>query len=154
MTSWAIACTARYRYREEMTDELPPIAILLKEARGAYGAAIHREVASRGLDPLPPQGAFVVAALHYEQPLENILRERGRAMERAQTLAHLRESGYIVDDAGGLHLTEKGHECAHAVADATSNLTRTVVETVGPDGFESFVAALLALVENKESGES
>jgi hypothetical protein len=136
-----------------MTDELPPIPALLQAARSAYGVAIHREVASRQLRPLPPQGAFVLGALHRGASLDDILHERGRAMEKAMTLSHLTQSGYVVHDDEGLRLTERGHECAHAVYDATSDLTTHVATILGETGFESFVTGLLALIDIKEAGE-
>jgi hypothetical protein len=81
-----------------MTDILPPIAVLLKEARGAYGVAIHHQLTARGFDAVPPNGAFVLGALHHEASRENIEHERGRALEKGQTIAQLVAAGYLLDD--------------------------------------------------------
>ncbi|HEY5304218.1 MAG TPA: hypothetical protein VIJ86_09200 [Acidimicrobiales bacterium] len=136
-----------------MTDTLPPIAVLLKEARGAYGSAIRHELVTRGFDALPPNGAFFLGALHFEMPLEAIMRERGRALEKGQTIDKLVDAGYVLDDDGLLSLSERGHECAHAVYDATSSLTNRLAEEMGDDGYAHFVAGLLTLIEMKEEAE-
>ncbi len=136
-----------------MTDTVPPIAVLLKEARGAYGTAIRNELATRGLEALPPNGAFFVGALHFEMPLADIMRERGRALERGQTIDKLIDAGYVLDDEGLLRLSERGHECADAVYAATSSLTNRLAEVLGDDGYAHFVAGLLTLIEMKEEAE-
>ena len=136
-----------------MPDDFPPMAVLLKEARSAYGAAIHREVARRGLTPLPPQGAFVVVALHHDLPLVDILRERGRAMERAHTLEALVASGYVIDDPMGLRLSERGHDCAHCVLDATGALNAELVSQLGEEGFAALITGLITLIKLKEAAE-
>jgi hypothetical protein len=140
-------------YFELMTDSLPPVAVLLREARSAYGAAIRRELAARGFDALPPNGAFVLAALHYDMTREDIVLERGRAMENSQTIEKLIEAGYITQDEGGLHLTNTGHDCAHGVNDATSALTIQVGEAMGEEGYRHFIAGLITLIEFKEAAE-
>jgi hypothetical protein len=136
-----------------MTDSLPPVAVLLREARSAYGAAIRRELAARGFDALPPNGAFVLGALHYEMTREDIVRERGRVMEKSQTIEKLIAAGLVTQDHDGLHLTDTGHDCAHGVNDATSALTIQVGEALGEEGYRHFIAGLITLIEIKEAAE-
>ncbi len=136
-----------------MDENLPPIPALLQAARGAYGAAIRRDVAQCGFEPLPPNGAFVIGALHYELSREDIMHERGRAIERGQVISRLEQSGYVVDDEEGLHLTAKGHECSHVVRDATSGVTSQLVEAVGEENFEHFLRGLMTLIELREAAE-
>jgi hypothetical protein len=136
-----------------MTDSLPPVAVLLREARSAYGLAIRRELADRGFDALPLHGAFVLGALHYERALEDIVRERGRAIEKSQTIEKLIEAGLVTQDEGGLHLTDTGHDCALSVNDATSALTIQVAEALGEEGYRHFIAGLITLIEIKEAAE-
>lgn len=99
------------RYVENVTDTLPPIAVLLKEARDAYGAVIRREVERKGMTPLPPHGAFVLGALHYGLTRQEIMHQRGQALDKSRALSRLGDAGYLLDEPDGLHLTASGNEC-------------------------------------------
>jgi hypothetical protein len=84
---------------------------------------------------------------------EDIVRERGRAMEKSRTIDKLIAAGLVTQDHDGLHLTDTGHDCAHGVNDATSVLTIQVGETLGEEGYRHFIAGLSTLIEIKEAAE-
>jgi hypothetical protein len=84
---------------------------------------------------------------------EDIVRERGRVMEKSQTIEKLIAAGLVTQDHDGLHLTDTGHDCAHGVNDATSALTIQVGEALGEEGYRHFIAGLITLIEIKEAAE-
>ena len=133
-----------------MPDTLPPIAVLLKEARDAYGAVIRREVERKGLPALPANGAFVLGALHYGHSREDIMHQRGQAIEKGRVLSDLVECGYVLDEPEGLRLTAAGRQCADAVADAASALTTHLSQALGEEGYAHFVLGLMTLIDIKE----
>jgi hypothetical protein len=141
------------RYVEGVAESLPPIAVLLKEARDAYGVVIRREVERKRMTPLPPNGAFVLGALHYGLSREDIMRQRGQALDKGRALARLVECGYLLDEPDGLHLTASGRECALAVADATSALTTHLNQALGDEGYAHFILGLMTLIDMKEEIE-
>ena len=137
-----------------MAEELPPIPVLLKEARGAYAAAIRNNIAKHGLPPLPRDGAFVLGALHNGLTFDVILRERGRSIEHHQSLERLLADGYLSQSDEDLILSTSGHEAAHVVAAAVSGLYEELELTLGEAGLQSFLKGLVTLIEIKESEES
>jgi hypothetical protein len=141
------------RYFELMTESLPPVAILLREARGAYDAEIRQTLAARGFDPLATNGAFVLGALHYEMTRDDSVRPRGRTLEKSHTLDRLIEAGYVDDVEGEFRLSERGHACAHAVVEATSKVTAQLNEALGDEEFGHFLTGLITLIEMKEAVE-
>ena len=140
-------------YVEVMVESLPPIAVLLKEARDAYGAVIRREVERKGLTHLPPNGAFVLGALHYGLTRRDIMHQRGQALDKSRALSQLSDCGYLLDEPDGLHLTAAGRECALAIADATSALTTHLNQALGDEGYAHFILGLMTLIDIKEEIE-
>jgi hypothetical protein len=69
-----------------MAESLPPIAVLLREARDAYGVVIRREVERKGMTPPPPNGAFVLGALHFGMSREDVMHQRGQALDKGRAL--------------------------------------------------------------------
>jgi hypothetical protein len=136
-----------------MDESLPPIPVLLKEARAAYGSAIRQQFSRQGLTPLPPNGAFVVGALHWGASLDDIMRERGTALEKGQVLERLITAGVVIDGEDGLVLTDTGHDCAHAVYEANSSLTNQLIAALGDEGFGQFLTGLMTLIDIKEAAE-
>jgi hypothetical protein len=136
-----------------MSESLPPIAVLLKEAHDTYGVVIRREVERKGLTPLPPNGAFVLGALHLGLSSEDIMHERGRAIDKGRVLSRLVECGYLLDEPDGLHLTASGRECALAITDATSALTTHLNQALGDEGYSHFILGLMTLIDIKEEIE-
>ena len=137
-----------------MSETLPPIAVLLKEARRAYGAVLRREVERNGLTPLPANGAFVLGALHYGHSREDIMHQRGQALDKGRALARLVEAGYVLDEPDGLQLTASGHQCAHVITEATSALTTHLNQALGDEGYAHFVLGLMTLIDIKEEIEA
>ena len=136
-----------------MTETLPPIAVLLKEARDAYGVVIGREVARKGMAALPPYGAFVLSALHHGLSREEIMHQHDQAHDKHRALVGLIAAGYLSDDPDGLHLTASGRECAQAVADANAALTTHLNQALGDEGYAHFILGLMTLIDVKEDVE-
>jgi len=61
---------------DDLLKDLPGIAILLREARGAYGGAIREAVALAGMQPLPINGPLIVGGLHEGVPFPRLVSQR------------------------------------------------------------------------------
>ena len=136
-----------------MSETLPPIAVLLREARDAYGAVVRREIARKGLAPLPRHGAFVLGALHYGLTRDEIMHQRELALDKTVAITRLVESGYLDDGPDGLRLTAKGRHCAEAVADANEALTTHLNQALGDEGYCHFILGLMTLIDVKDDVE-
>lgn len=137
-----------------MTETLPPIAVLLKEARDAYSVVIRHEIDRKGLAPLPRHGAFVLSALHFGLTREQIMHLPDQTADKGIVISRLVESGYLSDEPDGLQLTSMGDECAQAVADASDALTTHLNQALGDEGYCHFVLGLMTLIDVKEDVEA
>jgi hypothetical protein len=133
-------------------DEVPTPA-LLREARGAYALAIRSALAECGLGALPANSAFIVGGLHFGVPIDALIGQRRRSLDRAGTIDALVAAGCLEDVDGELRLTERGHEAAHACGAARVRLDAHVASVIGESGVESLRAGLVALIDWKEAAE-
>ncbi|MGD0054146.1 MAG: hypothetical protein ABSC34_01745 [Acidimicrobiales bacterium] len=138
---------------DDLLNDLPGIAILLREARGAYGAAIREAVALAGMQPLPVNGPLIVGGLHEGVPFDRLVSQRRQSIVKYETIERLFEAGYLSGAADNPMLTESGHEVSHVMMEAVTTLTGELRARLGDDGMESFLVGLLYLIEVKESRE-
>jgi len=135
-----------------LPDDLPGIPLLLRAARGSYASAIRDAIAAADLPALPTNGPFILGGLHADPSLyPELLRQRGRSIEKYQTVEKLFEAGYLVGSHESPELSEIGHDASHIVSEAIEQLTSSLNETLGEGGMKSFVAGLLFLIDDKES---
>jgi hypothetical protein len=136
----------------ELPNDLPAIPLLLREARGSYAAAIRSAIASAGLPELPTNGPLIIGGLHDgELSLSQLVAQRQKSVEKYRTIESLRESGYLVGPDDSPLLSASGHEAAHIVFGAISQLTNSLNECLGDEGMKSFVKGMLFLISEKES---
>ncbi len=141
------------RYVEGVNQSLPPIAVLLREARDAYGVVIRREIARKGMTPLPPNGAFVLCALHFGLTRTQIMHQHDQTHEKTGGIARRVEAGYLHDGPDDLRRTATGEVCAQAVADANDALTTHLNQALGDEGYRHFILGLMTLIDVKEDVE-
>lgn len=136
----------------DLPEDLPAIPLLLREARGSYAAAIRAAIASAGLPELPTNGPLIIGGLHDgELSFARLVGQRQKSIEKYKTVERLRESGYLVGPEDSPILSESGHEAAHIVYGAISQLTNSLKECLGEEGMKSFVRGMLFLISEKES---
>jgi hypothetical protein len=136
------------------TREIPGIPILLREARGAYGAQIRSYIADANFPPLPLNGALILGGLHEGVvPFDQLVHQRRKSIERYRTIEQLFADGYLEGEAGSPILSPKGHEAAHIMFEAVSDLTESLEGELGVEGMQSFLRGMLFLIETKESIE-
>jgi hypothetical protein len=136
----------------ELPDDLPAIPLLLREARGSYAAAIRAAIASAGLPELPTNGPLIIGGLHDgELSVSQLVAQRQKSVEKYKTIERLRESGYLIGPEDSPVLSDSGHEAAHVVFGAISQLTSSLNECLGPEGMKSFVKGMLFLISEKDS---
>jgi hypothetical protein len=136
----------------ELPQDLPPIPLLLREARGVYAGAIRAAIAAAGLPELPTNGPLIVGGLHDgELSFSQLVSQRPRSIEKNQTIERLRESGYLVGPDDAPTLSKSGDEAAHIVFESITRVTTSLKETLGDEGFRSFVKGMLFLIGEKES---
>jgi DNA-binding MarR family transcriptional regulator len=106
-----------------MTDDTP-IPVLLRDARGAYGAAIRRELAEIGIDDMPRNGPFILGGMaNHGYSARELLADLGISKQAASQLVDtLVLRGYLErredpDDRRRMTLeaTERGRAAAVAV---------------------------------------
>ncbi len=136
---------------DDLLKDLPGIATLLREARGAYGGAIRDAVTQSGMQPLPTNGALIVGGLHEGVPFARLVGQRRQSIAKSETIEKLFEAGYLTGASDDPTLTESGHDVAHVVMESASNLTKKLRTHLGDDGMESFLVGLLYLIEAKET---
>jgi hypothetical protein len=137
---------------EDLPNDLPAIPLLLREARGSYAGAIRVAIASAGLPELPTNGPLILGGLHEGGlSFSQLVDQRAKSIQKYQTIERLRDSGYLVGPEDAPILSESGHEAAHIVFDAISQLTNSLSECLGDEGMKSFVKGMLFLISEKES---
>jgi hypothetical protein len=136
----------------ELPDDLPPIPILLREARGSFAGAIRVAIASAGLPELPVNGPLIVGGLHNgDIPFSHLVDLRRKSIEKNRTIEKLRESGYLVGPEDAPVLSESGHEAAHIASGAVVQLTDSLNGRLGDAGMRAFIEGMLFLIDEKRS---
>ena len=153
-------CTQMGVSREQQPNpEDVPIPALLRAARGAYGHAIRRALVDRGIDDVPPNGAFVIGGIgNRGQPLSALVRQLGVTKQAAGELIDtLVLRGYLSrttdpDDRRRLNiaLTGRGREAADGIFDAVIGVDRELTELLGVTGLEQLRAGLVALCDIRD----
>jgi DNA-binding MarR family transcriptional regulator len=140
-----------------------PIPGLLRAARGAYGHAIRRALVDRGIDDVPPNGAFVIGGIgNLGQPLGALIRQLGNSKQAASELIDtLVVRGYLSrttdpDDRRRMNitLTDRGREAADGVRAGVIAVDRELTELLGATGVEQLRAGLVALCDIRDRMES
>jgi hypothetical protein len=135
-------------------DDDLPTTTLLREARRAYGHAIRHAMADEGLGDLPAHSAFVLGGLNFGAPIEWLLRQRRRELERSGTIDALVGAGCLEWRDGELAITERGREVSRACAEARERLDDHVAATIGTEGLATMRRGLLALIDWNEDHEN
>lgn len=136
----------------DLPEDLPAVPLLLRSARGSYASTIRAAIASAGLPELPTNGPLILGGLHDGTlSISQLVDQRRNSIEKYQTIERLRESGYVIGPEDAPGLSESGHEAAHVVFQAISDLTNSLRERLGDEGMESFVKGLLFLSSEKDS---
>jgi hypothetical protein len=136
----------------ELPDDLPPVPLLLREARGVYATAIRVALRSAGLRELPTNGPLILGGLHDgELSFSQLVDQRRTSIEKYRTIERLRESGYLVGPDEAPILSESGDEAAHLVFESITGVTTSLKEHLGEEGFRSFIQGMLFLINEKDS---
>lgn len=143
-------------------DDVPTPA-LLRAARGAYGHAIERTLAERGIDDMPRNGAFVIGGIgNRDQPVSALVRQLGVSKQAAsQLIDTLVLRGYLsraTDPADrrrmNVSLTDRGREAVDAVRAGVSAVERELTERLGVAGVAQLRAGLVGLCDIRDRMES
>jgi hypothetical protein len=136
----------------DLPDDLPPVPLLLREARGVYAGAIRVAMRSAGLPELPTNGPLILGGLHDgELSFSQLVDQRRKSIEKYRTVEKLRESGYLSGPDDEPVLSELGDEAAHIVFQSIRSVTSSLKEHLGEEGFKSFVEGMLFLISEKDS---
>lgn len=142
-------------------DDVPTPA-LLRASRGAYGHAIRRALAERGIDDMPRNGPFVLGGMENRgRPLGALVRQLGVTKQAAsQLIDTLVLRGYLSrapdpDDRRrtNITLTERGRHAAEAVREGVLAVDQELTETLGASGVERLRAGLAALCDIRDRME-
>ena len=140
-----------------------PTPTLLRGARGAYGQAIRQALSDRGIDDMPPNGAFVIGGIGNQgQPLGALVQQLRVTKQAASELIDtLVVRGYLSrttdpDDRRRVNVTrtDRGHEAADAVLAGVLAVDRELTELLGVSGLEQLRAGLVALCNIRDRVES
>ena len=131
-----------------------PVPALLRAARSAYGAAVHRALAEGGFDDVPKNGSFVLGAIaRGGAPLGDIIASLGVSKQSAgQLVDTLVLRGYLdraVDPADRrrlvVSLTERGTAAAAAVRAAVDEVDEAFTARMGAGQLAQLRSALTVL---------
>ena len=129
---------------------------LLRAARRAYGAAIHKALAEAGCDDVPGNGSYVIGGMaRTGAPLGEIVKELGVTKQATgQLIDTLVARGYLersVDPEDrrrlNITLTERGRAAAGVIRSAVDDVDRQLAARVGPSAVLQARFALAALIE-------
>lgn len=136
---------------------------LLRAARVAYGHAIRHELAQRGIDDLPRNGAFVIGGIgNRGLALHALIPQLGVSKQAASQLVDaLVVRGYLArtsdpDDRRRMNvsLTERGEAAAEAVRAGVESVDDELAERLGAEGVQQLRTGLVALCEIRDRMES
>jgi DNA-binding MarR family transcriptional regulator len=145
-------------------DPVPPdlpLPALLRGARATFGRAVRRALDDAGLDDLPPNGPYVVAAVAKSGvPLAVVIRQLGVSKQAAgQLVDTLVARGYLErhvdpDDRRRLivRLTPRGEEAAAVVGGAVRTVEARIELTVGARRLADAREVLAVLAGDRDDG--
>jgi DNA-binding MarR family transcriptional regulator len=145
---------------DEMDDV--PIPALIRAARVTYGHAIRRELAARGIDDLPRNGAAVIGGVgNHGQQASVMVRQLGVSKQAAsQLIDTLVLRDYLTRDTNpedrrrvNLSLTDRGREAAAGVLAAVTSVNRELTEMLGEAGVNQLRDGLIALCDIRDRME-
>jgi DNA-binding MarR family transcriptional regulator len=145
---------------EDAPIEEWPLTALLRSALASVGATLRGSFAGSDLDDLPPNGAFVIAAIpHVSEPLGSLVRRLGGSKQATgQLVDTLVTRGYLErsidpDDRRRLivRLTRRGEEAATCIRPALDRLEAELAEANGPDRVQIARVVLASLVRTLPS---
>jgi DNA-binding MarR family transcriptional regulator len=134
-----------------------PLTALLRGATASVGATLRESLVGSDLDDLPPNGAFVIAAIpHVSQPLGSLVRRLGGSKQAAgQLVDTLVTRGYLErsvdpDDRRRLivRLTRRGEEAATRIRSALDRLESELSRANRTDRVQDARVVLASLVRN------
>lgn len=138
---------------------------LLRGARRAYGGAMRRALAERGMDDIPANGMFVLGALAMtdrdDLPLGWFVGAMGVSKQAASQLVDaLVLRGYIERRADGedrrkvtISLTEHGAAAAKVQAEARNAIDTELLAAVGPEDLALTRRTLAVLADIGQRGD-
>jgi len=138
------------------------IPALLRAARGAYGNAVRRELATTGFDDMPRNGPYVIGGMaNRSGSLGDLVRQLGVSKQSAsQLIDTLVLRGYLErhvnpDDRRRMEivLTDRGRAAAAAVRTAVDSVDEELERRLSPTELAGLYAGLVALTEIREQGE-
>jgi DNA-binding MarR family transcriptional regulator len=138
-----------------------PLPALLRGARTAFAQTVRRALAEAGLDDLPPNGPYVVAAVSGTgAPLGSVIRQLGVSKQAGgQLVDALVVRGYLerrIDPVDRrrhlLRLTPRGEEAAAAVRGAVTSVERRLEERLGRQRVADARLVLAELVGGARAG--
>ncbi len=139
---------------DEHNVEPPVLPALLRAARGAYGDAVHEQLAAGGFEDMPRNGPHVVGgAANRGAPISGLIRELGVSKQAAsQLIDTLVLRGYLnrrpdADDRRKIviELTERGEAAAAAVQEGVRDIDRQLAEAISPEEMRGLQAGLYHL---------
>jgi DNA-binding MarR family transcriptional regulator len=146
---------------DETMDDIP-IPALLRTARVAYGHAIRAELARRGIDDMPRNGAAVIGGVgNHGQQAGVMVRRLGVSKQAASQLVDtLVLRGYLSRETDpedrrrlNISLTERGREAADAIRAAVTTVDRELAARLGEPGVAALHEGLVALCDIRDEME-
>lgn len=139
-----------------------PIPALLRAARGAYGHAIRRRLATASFDDLPRSAPFILGGMgNHDAPIGGLVRQLGVSKQAAgQLVDTLVLRGYLErqvhpDDRRRMTiaLTPRGQAAALEVRSAVEEVDRELAAQLTREQLEGLRAGLVALTTIRERME-
>jgi DNA-binding MarR family transcriptional regulator len=138
------------------------IPALLRAARGSYGHAIRRSLASAGFDDIPRNGSYVLGGMvNHGGSAGRLVRELGVSKQAAsQLIDTLVLRGYLTRDIDPddrrritVAVTDRGHAAAKAVQSGVLSVDAELATMITPAELSAMRAGLQALTDIKERFE-
>jgi DNA-binding MarR family transcriptional regulator len=143
------------RAEPKWTDDIPMPGLLLA-ARATYGTVIRNALSDAGLDDVPRNGGYVLAAIAQpEAALQEIIARLGASKQTAgQLVDALAARGYLERnvDAGDrrratVRLTQRGRTAVAVIRAAVERVDAMLIAAVSAEYAEHARSALVALAQ-------